>query len=73
MTMNIAKVKIDKQGRITLPDKFLKGNDIDTDAWVLIKPVYNDSNACKLTFNNKDYYCQRQGKVVTDGLEKDNG
>tara|TARA_R100000808_G_scaffold24201_1_gene55159 strand:+ start:877 stop:1047 length:171 start_codon:yes stop_codon:yes gene_type:complete len=48
--MNIAKVKMDDKGRITLPGKFLEANNIDTGGWIIIKPVYNDNSACKLKF-----------------------
>ena len=48
--MNIAKVKMDEKGRITLPGQFLRANNIDTGGWVIIKPVYNDNSSCKLKF-----------------------
>ena len=66
MTMNIATVKMDDKGRITLPTSFLKANNISIGGWVIIKPVYNDSSACKLKFKPRK-------KEVTDGVEKDNG
>ena len=66
MTMNIAKVKMDEKGRITLPGQFLRANNIDTGGWVIIKPVYNDSSACKLKFK------ARKKEVANVRMEKDN-
>ena len=50
--MNISKVKIDEKGRITLPNYFLKANNIKIGTYVVIQPVYNNKCACKLEFNN---------------------
>jgi len=52
MTMNISKAKIDDKGRITLPNHFLKANNIEVGTYVTIQPVYNNKSACKLEFNN---------------------
>jgi len=64
--MNIAKIKMDDKGRITLPSHFLKANNIRTGGWVIMQPVYNNSSACKLKFKPRK-------KEVTDGVEKNNG
>ena len=49
--MNIGKSKIDKQGRITLPRTFLRGNNIKAGSYsVVFMPVYNSDNAIKIVF-----------------------
>jgi len=51
--MNIAKVKIDKRGRISLPLQFLKANNIIPDEVVVtIKPT--NSDFIKLYFDKKE-------------------
>ena len=65
MTMNIATVKMDDKGRITLPTSFLKANNISIGGWVIIKPVYNDNSACKLKYKPRK-------KEVSDGMAKNN-
>ena len=65
MTMNIATVKMDDKGRITLPTSFLKANNISIGGWVIIKPVYNNNSACKLKLKPSK-------KEVRDGMAKDN-
>ena len=78
MTMNIATVKMDDKGRITLPTSFLKANNIDIGGWVIIKPVYNDNSACKLKFRPRKATLKYSDdkdrkKEVTDGVAKNNG
>ena len=77
MTMNIATVKMDDKGRITLPTSFLKANNIDIGGWVIIKPVYNDNSACKLKFRPRKATLKYSDdkdrkKEVKDGMAKDN-
>jgi|TARA_S200002703_G_scaffold74486_1_gene64273 DNA-binding transcriptional regulator/RsmH inhibitor MraZ len=51
--MNIAKVKIDKRGRINLPLQFLKANNIIPEKVVVtIKPT--NSDFIKLYFDKKE-------------------
>tara|TARA_R100000995_G_scaffold81597_1_gene54545 strand:- start:110 stop:271 length:162 start_codon:yes stop_codon:yes gene_type:complete len=51
--MNIAKLKIDKRGRISLPLQFLKANNIIPDEVVVtIKPT--NSDFIKLYFDKKE-------------------
>jgi bifunctional DNA-binding transcriptional regulator/antitoxin component of YhaV-PrlF toxin-antitoxin module len=52
--MNIAKCKLDKRGRITLPLSFLKANDINPgDCEAIIQIVTNIPNAIKILFVKK--------------------
>ena len=79
MTMNIATVKMDDKGRITLPTSFLKANNISIGGWVIIKPVYNDNSACKLKFRPRKATLKysddkdRKKEVTDVSMEKDNG
>ena len=78
MTMNIATVKMDDNGRITLPTSFLKANNISIGGWVIIKPVYYDNSACKLKFRPRKATLKYSDdkdrkKEVTDGVAKENG
>ena len=51
--MNIAKLKIDERGRISLPLQFLKANNITPNEFmVLIKPT--NSDFIKLYFDKKE-------------------
>ena len=44
-------LKIDERGRITLPDYFLKANDINKGSTVSIYPVYNREDSVRLQFD----------------------
>ena len=46
----ITMLKIDNRGRITLPDYFLKANDIKRGSTVAIYPVYNREDSIRLQF-----------------------
>jgi len=49
--MNIAKCKIDKRGRMTLPLSFLKANGIQPeDCEAVIQPIQNNLNTVKVVF-----------------------
>ena len=53
--MNIAKCKLDKRGRITLPLTFLKANDISPeDHTVVIQVVANNTNTIRILFIKKE-------------------
>ena len=55
--MAITKLKLDKRGRITLPEHFLKANGIDKGSYVEVYPVYNREDSIRLQFEdmeNKD-------------------
>ena len=49
----ITMLKIDEEGRITLPDYFLKANDIKRGSTVAIYPVYNREDSVRLEFEVK--------------------
>ena len=52
--MNIAKCKLDKRGRITLPLTFLKANDINPkDHTAVIQVVANNTNTIRILFIKK--------------------
>ena len=52
--MNIAKLKLDKRGRINLPVGFLRANNIKIkDAYVTVVPVAGRDNAIKLEFEKE--------------------
>jgi hypothetical protein len=58
--MNIAKCKIDKRGRMTLPLSFLKANGIQPeDCEAVIQPIQNNLNTVKVVFTLKG---NRNGK-----------
>ena len=46
----LTKLKIDDRGRITLPDHFLKANEIERGSHVKIYPVYNREDSVRLQF-----------------------
>ena len=49
--MNIAKCKIDKRGRMTLPLSFLKANGIQPETCeAVIQPIQNNLNTVKVVF-----------------------
>ena len=52
--MNIAKCKIDKRGRMTLPLSFLKANGIQPEEYeAVIHPIQNNLNTVKVVFKYK--------------------
>ena len=54
INMNIAKCKIDKRGRMTLPLSFLKANGIQPeDCEAVIQPIQNNLNTVKVVFTLK--------------------
>ena len=49
--MNIARCKIDKRGRMTLPISFLKANGIEPEECeAVIQPIQNNLNTVKIVF-----------------------
>ena len=46
----LTKLKIDDRGRITLPDYFLKANEIEGGTYVKVFPVYNREDSVRLQF-----------------------
>ena len=46
----ITMLRIDERGRVTLPDYFLKANDIKKGSSVGIYPVYNREDSIRLEF-----------------------
>ena len=50
----ITMLKIDSKGRITLPDYFLKANNIKKGSTVAIYPVYNREDSIRLEFEIKE-------------------
>ena len=46
----ICKIKIDKRGRLTLPDSFLKANEIKKNSFVSVIPVSGRTDAVRLEF-----------------------
>ena len=49
--MNIARCKIDKRGRMTLPLSFLKANHIIPEEYeAVIHPIVNNLNTVKIVF-----------------------
>ena len=46
----LTKLKIDDRGRITLPDYFLKANEIERGTYVKVFPVYNREDSVRLQF-----------------------
>jgi hypothetical protein len=49
--MNIARCKIDKRGRMTLPLSFLKANGIQPEEYeAVIHPIVNNLNTVKIVF-----------------------
>ena len=49
----ITMLKIDNRGRITLPEYFLKANNIKKGSTVGIYPVYNREDSVRLEFETK--------------------
>ena len=52
--MYIAKIKIDKRGRIQLPQSFLKANDIKSGDYAIAEIVYNRHDAVRINFVNNN-------------------
>ena len=48
--MKIARSRIDKRGRITLPRSFLKANNLDKSTHVYFLPMQGSSSSIKLVF-----------------------
>ena len=46
----ITMLRIDEKGRITLPDYFLKANDIKKGNNISVYPVYNREDSIRLEF-----------------------
>ena len=52
--MNIARCKLDKRGRITLPLSFLRANNIYPENYdAVIQVVINNTNAIRIVFIEK--------------------
>ena len=68
--MNIAKCKLDKRGRITLPLTFLKANDISPeDHTVVIQVVANNTNTIRILFIKKgdeEWVVKHQSRKETE-------
>ena len=50
----ITMLRIDERGRITLPDYFLKANDIRKGSNISVYPVYNREDSIRLEFEFKE-------------------
>ena len=48
--MLISNLRIDKSGRLTFPNSFLKANDVQKSSWVEVHPVGGRTDAVKLVF-----------------------
>ena len=46
----ITMLRIDERGRITLPDYFLKANNINRDSYISVFPVSNRNDSVRLEF-----------------------
>ena len=52
--MNIAKCKLDKRGRITIPLSFFKANDMCPEEYdAIVQVVVNNLNTVKIVFVEK--------------------
>ena len=52
--MNIAKCKLDKRGRITLPSSFLKANYISPETYdIVIQVIAGNSDSIRIVFIDK--------------------
>ena len=49
----ICKIRLDNRGRLTLPDSFLKANEIPKNSFVTIHPVSGRADAVRLEFDFK--------------------
>ena len=47
----ICKIKLDNRGRLTLPDSFLKANEIKKNSFVTVHPVGGRTDAVRLEFD----------------------
>ena len=52
--MKVAKIKIDKRGRITLPRTFLDANNIIEGQYGFIEIINGSYNSVRLTFEAKE-------------------
>ena len=50
----ICKLKIDNKGRLTLPNSFLKANEIKKNSFVSVIPVSGRTDAVRLEFDWED-------------------
>ena len=50
----ITMLRIDEKGRITLPDYFLKANDIKKGSNISVYPVYNREDSIRLEFESRE-------------------
>jgi len=46
----ITMLRIDERGRVTLPDYFLKANDIKKGSNIAVYPVYNREDSIRFEF-----------------------
>ena len=54
LMLAICKLKLDERGRITLPDSFLKANNLTKSTHVSVYPIYNKDDAVRLEFDMED-------------------
>ena len=47
----ICKLRIDNKGRLTLPNSFLKANEIKKNSFVTVHPVSGRTDAVRLEFD----------------------
>lgn len=51
--MKICSMKLDKQGRLTIPKTFLDANNLNGTGWMVYMEVINSPfNSVRLTFDN---------------------
>tara|TARA_R100000963_G_C4601031_1_gene74718 strand:+ start:530 stop:727 length:198 start_codon:yes stop_codon:yes gene_type:complete len=65
--MNIARCRLDKRGRISLPTTFLKGNHIEPETHeAVIQVVPNNLNTVKLVFTLRKEYVEEGYDAITE-------
>ena len=52
--MLISTLRVDKSGRLTCPNSFLRANEIHKSSWVEVHPVGGRTDAVKLVFLNNE-------------------
>ena len=59
--MAMMKLKMDKRGRLTFPENFLKANKIKKGSHIEVFPVYNREDSVRLQFEWEEEYDKSMG------------
>ena len=64
--MKICRLKIDKQGRVTLPKSFLEANNISPGQWGFLDVIVGKSRSVRFTFESRTEKKSREEYLKID-------